>query len=346
MGCWREWMPFIAMIVVDVGFAVMNTLIKVAISTGMHPLIIVTLRQLIATIFIAPIAYFRERKTRPKMTVEIFVYLFFGALLGASLTQYLFYLGLRYTSATFACAFLNIVPVLTFLLALPFGLDSLNLKSKTGVVKLVGTLICLMGTLLLIFYQGAPLITSHELKLKDESTTSSTSHNSMMGPFLLVLGCISWSTWFLVQAKTAKKYPAIYSATAIIFFLSFIQALAITLATEKGVSVWIPATKVQIITVLVGGIVGSGIGFLVMSWCIEKRGPVFTAAFTPLIQIMVAVLDICFLHEQLRLGSVLGSALVIAGLYFLLWGKSREGPKCEVKSVDQSGETQIQVQSV
>lgn len=47
---------------------------------------------------------------------------------------------------------------------------------------------------------------------------------------------------------------------------------------------------------------GSGIGFVAMSWCVEKRGPVFAAAFSPLIQMMVAVFDISFLHEELRLG--------------------------------------------
>jgi hypothetical protein len=39
-----------------------------------------------------------------------------------------------------------------------------------------------------------------------------------------------------------------------------------------------------------------------MTWCIEKRGPVFTTGFMPLIQIIAAVLDLFILHEQLYLG--------------------------------------------
>lgn len=38
-----------------------------------------------------------------------------------TLTQYLFLLGLKFTSATFTCAFINMVPVNTFIMALPFG---------------------------------------------------------------------------------------------------------------------------------------------------------------------------------------------------------------------------------
>lgn len=53
---------------------------------------------------------------------------------------------------------------------------------------------------------------------------------------------------------------------------------------------------------VVQGMVGSGLCYVVMSWCVEKRGPVFTAAFSPVIQIVVAVIDVTLLQEQLHLG--------------------------------------------
>jgi large subunit ribosomal protein L9e len=55
----------------------------------------------------------------------------------------------------------------------------------------------------------------------------------------------------------------------------------------------------------VQGVGVSGIGYVLMTWCIEKRGPVFTASFMPLIQIIAAVLDLFILHEQLYLGRYL-----------------------------------------
>ncbi|KAF7827430.1 WAT1-related protein [Senna tora] len=61
-----------------------------------------------------------------------------------------------------------------------------------------------------------------------------------------------------------------------------------------------------------------------MSWCVKQRGPVFTAAFTPLIQIFVVILDFSILKEQIYLGSAAGSGMVIVGMYILLWGKSKE----------------------
>ncbi|XP_057463210.1 WAT1-related protein At3g30340-like [Actinidia eriantha] len=74
------------------------------------------------------------------------------------------------------------------------------------------------------------------------------------------------------------------------------------------------------------GTVGSGLCYVGMSWCVRKRGPLFTATFSSLVQIMEAMFDIPILHEQeqLHLGSLLGSIIVIAEVYILLWGKNKE----------------------
>jgi drug/metabolite transporter (DMT)-like permease len=136
------------------------------------------------------------------------------------------------------------------------SLDILNVNSKAGVLKLSGTLICLIGTIFLIFYQGDTLIPSHNsphsaiLKKEGRPTIVPTRHDWMIGSIFLVIGCIAWSSWFLIQSIIGKKYPALYSGTAITFFLSFVQAAVFTLATEKGISAWIPQTKLQIITVI------------------------------------------------------------------------------------------------
>lgn len=50
------------------------------------------------------------------------------------------------------------------------------------------------------------------------------------------------------------------------------------------------------------GIVGSGLCYVGLTWCVKKKGPVFTAAFSPLVQIMAAMFDIPLLHERLHIG--------------------------------------------
>ena len=56
-----EWKPVIAMLFFDLISAVTTALIKKALQEGLDRLVLITLRQLVATIFLAPIAYFKER---------------------------------------------------------------------------------------------------------------------------------------------------------------------------------------------------------------------------------------------------------------------------------------------
>ncbi|XXG66988.1 hypothetical protein AAC387_Pa06g0434 [Persea americana] len=343
-----EWKPVFAMIAVDVAFAIVNILLKRVLDEGMSHLVLVTYRQAIAAVFIAPIAYFRERKTRPKLTARIFWHLFVSALIGATFTQYLFLLGIDYTSATFSCAFINVVPVVTFLMALPFGLETANLKNKAGRGKVLGTVLCVAGAMLLTFYKGIPLTnTSHSQAVAysnqpNSSVSNQRAHKWTIGSIALLGGCLCWSSWFLLQAKIGKAFPAPYSSTTVISFLSCLQAATLGLALKRDVSYWALKGTFHIATVIYAGMMGSGLCYVVMSWCVEKRGPVFTAAFSPLIQIIVAIIDVSLLHEQLHLGSVLGSFFVIIGLYVLLWGKSLEAKNSFAKPVqviDENGES-------
>ncbi|CAM0879419.1 unnamed protein product [Alopecurus aequalis] len=280
-------MPVAAMLAFDTLFAVMTVLVKKALDGGLNPVVLIALRQFVGAAFLAPIAYFKERNARPKFTKEIFAYLFMSALLGALFAQYLFFLGLSYTTATLAATFSNMTPVFTFLIAVPLRLETVDVKSKAGVAKIAGTLVSVGGATLLSLYKG----------------------------------------------KLTKKYPAVISSTAFMALFSSMQAGALALTTQRNLSVWLLRGTTQIATVLFAGVGVSGIGYVLMTWCIEKRGPVFTAGFMPLTQIIAAVLDLFILHEQLYLGSVVGAALVIGGLYLLLWGKSNEASKAALLSM-------------
>ncbi|CAI9274650.1 unnamed protein product [Lactuca saligna] len=348
-----KWYPVLVMVAVHFVFATINVLLKKVIVDGLNHLVFITYRLSVATIFLAPVAFFFEsRKNRPKLTYSVVFFLFVNAILGASLTQYLFLLGLQYTSATFTCAFLNMVPVITFIISLPFGLERVNIKSNAGRAKVIGTVVCLGGGMLLTLYKGIPLF-NHHSHLQQQVTTDSIHTQSISrlssllttrkarwasGSLALVAGTVLWSSWFLVQSNIGKKYPLQYSSTAIMMFFGAIQSFALSLSVDRDLSSWILKGKLQVFSILYAGIVGSGFCFVGMSWCVKKRGPVFSSAFSPLVQIIAAVFDIPFLHEPLHLGSLVGSAIVVAGLYILLWGKNKEMQMSGVEKGDPENE--------
>ncbi|KAI4371904.1 hypothetical protein MLD38_010200 [Melastoma candidum] len=352
----EEWKPFILMLAIDLAFAIVNILLKQMLDGGMNHLVFITYRLVISASFLGPIDYFAERNTRPRLTPRILCYLFFSAILGTALTQYFFLLGIQYTSAYFSCAFINIVPILTFVMALPFGIETLDITHSSGKAKVLGTLICIAGALILTLYKGKPLINGASSRVgAHQASTPGSKPNSTkriqnwtIGLICLSSGTVLWSLWFLVQSSISRRYPCQYSSTAIMSFFGSIQAGALSFSTSRSLSVWVLHSKTEILTVLFSGMVGSGLCFVGMSWCVKKRGPVFTAAFSPFIQIMAAIFDIPFLHEELRVGSLVGSVLVMIGLYLLLWGKNQEMQRNVARVAQEAvecknGETKIEV---
>ncbi|KAH1035478.1 hypothetical protein AAZX31_20G093800 [Glycine max] len=341
--CHQLCKPVSIMILVNLALAFVNLLLKKVLNEGMDYMSIITYRQAISFIFMAPIACIYERKH--KLEVHIICLLFLSAILGITIPQYLFLLGLEYTSATFSCAFLNMVPVFTFIMAVPFGVEKVNMQSKSGKAKVMGTLVCIGGALLLVLYKGMPLINPQSQHIANKITSTLPAaklEKWIVGSILLTLGCLLWSSWFIIQAKISKKYPCQYSSTAILSLFAAIQSATLTLVFKRNNASWILKGKLEIMSVAYAGLIGSGLCYVAMSWCVKQRGPVFTAAFTPLMQIFVATLDFSVLKEEIYLGSLAGSALVIAGVYILLWGKSKEEGQHVLKDTQTNQDVECQ----
>ncbi|KAI4296300.1 hypothetical protein L6164_036268 [Bauhinia variegata] len=112
--------PVIVMAGVQIIFAGVNVLYKLAVNDGMSLRVLVAYRFLFATAFIAPVALIFERKNRPKMTWTVLFQAFLSGLFGGVLGQNLYLKALAFTSATFASAMSNLVPAFTFIMAVCF----------------------------------------------------------------------------------------------------------------------------------------------------------------------------------------------------------------------------------
>ncbi|GLJ17400.1 hypothetical protein SUGI_0302480 [Cryptomeria japonica] len=318
--------PSLAMILVQICFAGMNIISKIALNHGMSHFLIVFYRHLVATIVTVPLACILERNARPKLTIRIFSEIFISSLLGLTLSQNLYYTGMDYTTATFSTALLNLVPAVTFLMAIVFRMESLSIRSLAGQAKIVGTLVSVGGAMTMTFYKGIKIqLWSSPFHLNQHSKSDHKTEDLTKGSLLLTMGVISFSAWYILQTSITKKYPVQYSSTAITFFLATIQSAVITLIFERDhYGVWALGWNINLLTAIYSGVVGSGIAFCLLAWCIKKKGPVFTTMFGPLVLIIVALLSSILLDEKFYLGSVIGSILIVIGLYIMLWSKSKE----------------------
>ncbi|KAK5842090.1 WAT1-related protein At1g68170-like [Gossypium arboreum] len=316
------------MVVIQVIFAGVSVLYKLAANDGMSLRIIVAYRFLFATAVMVPVALLVERE-RPKLTWTILLQAFLCALLGGTLSQNLYIESMALTSATFVSAMANLTPAITFTMAIIMGLEKLGFRTMAGRAKVLGTVIGVGGAMLLTFYKGLQInigSTHFHLLLSHgpiSSNAPSTNHH-LLGALLAFTSCISYSLWLNIQAKMSENYPCYYSSTALICIIGTIQAVAFALCMEKDMSQWKLDWNIRLLTVAYSGILASGLVFSVVSWCVRMKGPLYVSVFSPLMVVLVALAGTLFLEEKLYLGSIIGAVLIVMGLYVVLWGKSKE----------------------
>ncbi|KHG16428.1 Auxin-induced 5NG4 [Gossypium arboreum] len=316
------------MVVIQVIFAGVSVLYKLAANDGMSLRIIVAYRFLFATAVMVPVALLVERE-RPKLTWTILLQAFLCALLGGTLSQNLYIESMALTSATFVSAMANLTPAITFTMAIIMGLEKLGFRTMAGRAKVLGTVIGVGGAMLLTFYKGLQInigSTHFHLLLSHgpiSSNAPSTNHH-LLGALLAFTSCISYSLWLNIQAKMSENYPCYYSSTALICIIGTIQAVAFALCMEKDMSQWKLGWNIRLLTVAYSGILASGLVFSVVSWCVRMKGPLYVSVFSPLMVVLVALAGTLFLEEKLYLGSIIGAVLIVMGLYVVLWGKSKE----------------------
>ncbi|CAI9098508.1 OLC1v1035171C1 [Oldenlandia corymbosa var. corymbosa] len=306
------WIPAVLMVFYNVIYALMTILWKLAAHDGMDLRVASSYRFLFGAVSMAPVAFFFERKKRPKLTWKVIFFAFLSGLFGGTLGQILFLESLALTSATFASAMLNLVPATTFLVAICTRLESLGWHTKAGKAKLFGTLIAIGGAMLFTFYKG-PNITIWKTNVNLLNILPSNHHhrtspktqegsNQVLGIILALLSCLSVSFWLIFQAKAAKYYPCPLSFTALMTMMALILNFIAASCLQRDWSQWKLGWNIRLIAVAFSGIIGTTVLYTLLTIAIAMSGPLFVSAFGPLQLVIVAVVGSLVLEEHLYLG--------------------------------------------
>ncbi|XP_070051064.1 WAT1-related protein At5g07050-like [Nicotiana tabacum] len=340
-GCsfFQRAKPYIAMISLQFGYAGMNIITKVSLNRGMSHYVLVVYRHAFATAVIAPFALILERKIRPKMSLMMFLQIFVLGLLGPVIDQNFYYAGLKFTSPTFSCAMSNMLPAMTFVMAVICRMEKVDIKKVRCQAKVLGTIVTVAGAMLMTLYKGhvVNLLWSNHINSTTNSSISETSGatNSdkdwFKGSILLIFATFAWASFFILQNITMRKYTAPLSLTALVCFMGTLQSIAVTFVMEHKPSVWTIGFDMNLLAAAYAGIVSSSIAYYVQGLVMEKRGPVFVTAFSPLMMIIVAIMGSFILAEKIYIGGILGAVLIVAGLYSVLWGKYKEYKEKEIE---------------
>ncbi|GLJ11772.1 hypothetical protein SUGI_0176690 [Cryptomeria japonica] len=319
----QKSMPYIAMIFVQFGHPGTNVISKVALNGGMNPFALGVYKHAVATLVMAPFALFFERKKQPKVTLPFICQILITGMLGPVLGQNLYNLGLKYTSSTYATAMLTLMPVITFVMAAILRMEEVGLKDVRNQAKIVGTLVSVGGAMILIFYKG-PILhmlwTLHN-NSKEKKYTKVEDKDWIKGSLMLLVSCLCFTTFYILQTRIIKGYHAQLSITTLICLVGTIEALTTTFIFERDISIWTLKWNVNLVAVIYTGVVSSAMAYYFQGVAMRLKGPVFASAFFPSRLIIVAFMGSIILAENIHLGSVVGGVVIIVGLYAVLWGK-------------------------
>ncbi|KAM1016323.1 hypothetical protein ACFX13_046769 [Malus domestica] len=101
----------------NICFAGFNVVSKVSLDKGMSCYVLVVYAHVFGTLATALLALIFERQNKSKISVPVLRNVFFLGFLGGVLGRTLNYMGLEYTSATFGTAMSNLIPCITFIIA-------------------------------------------------------------------------------------------------------------------------------------------------------------------------------------------------------------------------------------
>ncbi|WOG97507.1 hypothetical protein DCAR_0416847 [Daucus carota subsp. sativus] len=331
--------PYLLMVIVQSGAAGMYLISSVVLKQGMSRYVLVVYRNAVGALVLAPFAIVLERKIRPKMTISVFLQIMALAILEPVLDQNFSYLGMSLTSASYTSAIMNAVPAVTFIVAVLLRLEFLKMREMGSQAKVIGTIVTFGGALIMTVYKGpiVNLIWSPKESLFDTgSATASTDQHWLSGTVFILIGCIAWSLFFVLQSITLKKYPAELSLAFLICLMGAILSAAVTLVAEAHhPDVWAVGWNSKLLAPAYAGVVSSGLTYYIQGIVMQTRGPVFVTAFNPLCMIIVAVLGSIVLAEKLHIGAIIGAIVIAVGLYAVVWGKGKD--KIDITASDEIG---------
>ncbi|KAM7512427.1 hypothetical protein LguiB_011302 [Lonicera macranthoides] len=329
--CYRDVLPFTALVAIECITVGGNTLYKEATSQGMNYYAFVVYTFLIGSLLLLPYPFFMYRRSvLPRISPFVVCKIMILGVVGY-LAQMLGYVGIGYGSPTLSSVTSNLTPAFTFLLAIIFRMEKLNRRSSSSQAKIMGTLVSISGAIVVTLYNGPSILFTPQPSDSLHLHRSSQS-NWIIGALLLTAQNLLLSIVYVFQAQIMKEYPVDLVVVLVYDFSGLVVSAIVGLIMERNLNAWKIKPGIVLTTMIYMGFFAGFFTGIVHTWGLRIKGPLYIALFKPLSIVIAVVMGVIFLGDTLHLGSIIGGAIISIGFYGVIWGKAKEEKGVESNS--------------
>nr|XP_012570746.1 WAT1-related protein At4g15540-like [Cicer arietinum] len=332
--CYKDVIPFIAMVGIECTNVGVNVLFKAASQKGLSHFVFIAYSFLVSTlVFLLPLPFFLKwSRELPPLNVSLIFRIFLLGVIGV-VGQLCGYKGLEYTSPTLSSSLGNLVPAFTFILTILFRMETLNLRCKSSKAKILGSMVSILGALIVVLYKGPTIIPSSSTTI-DSSIASTSQSNWVLGGSLLVIAYIFVPIWYIIQTSVIKQYPGEVIVVFLYNLCGAIVSVPLCLLLETNLNAWNIGLDISLASILSSGFFCTGLSCLIHTWGLRIKGPLYISLFKPLSIAIAASFSVLFLGDALYFGTVIGAAIISIGFYSVMWGKAKEESNEDYFDVD------------
>ena len=264
---------------------------KLLIINGLSPAQIFTLRFIIAYVLLTGFSLWRGRHKwlsdnwRDELTMMAL------GLTGGSMYFLTENESLRFTTATNTSLIVCSCPLFAMLLLALF-----YKSERFSRLQALGSLLALIG-------MAAVVLNGHFVL-----------HLSPLGDTLAFSACICWALYTLLMKPVMGRYPAMF-ITRKVFFYGILTILPYYIFVPDMPSLDVLMRPEVALNLLFLGSVASMLCYLTWSWCMKGLGAVICTNWVYVNPITTIIAAWLILDEQITVYFLIGSILIIAGMY-------------------------------
>ncbi|KAF2308576.1 hypothetical protein GH714_010876 [Hevea brasiliensis] len=307
-SCYRDVLPFAAMVAVQCSGVGVNTLFKAAALRGMSYYAFIVYNNAISTLVLVPLSIIYSSTAVLPSTQFPLLKICLLALVGF-VAQICRFKGIEYSSPLLSSAMSNLTPAFTFILAIIFRMESLALKSFSTQAKIIGTVLSISGALVVVLYKGSAIlsIAAPTPSISIQKPQGSSESKWVIGGLLLATDSCLVSIWYIIQAQVMKIYPAELIVSFYINSSAAIISAPICLIAEANLSAWRLEPGVSVVAVIFSIVSVAGTFLLTLELYYSRmESKIKRASLCSNIQslsIAITIVSLIFLGDALHLGS-------------------------------------------